>query len=550
MSDILRLLVIAGVALALLLGAGREPVARGGVQHIEDDFVFTDASLLVRTSTEPPDGHALDAIAGMAARTPLFAASPPAPRIAVSLPQPLVAGRAAALTFSIRGVADARERLHLLDETGAVVDSADVALDARGRSRGSFRVRPAREGWHEWTVRAVDGTRTAGAWALPERAPRVLIAAGPPGPESRFAARALEEAGARVELRQPLGRGLTAGAVAESLPADPMELAAYDVVIILHGAPLDATRRTALERYVSEHGGGVLIATRDPLLARFRLAAGPQPTPRSTSADDVRWTLPAELARLPAGSLSSVAEPLTPAPDAVVAAATADGNALLAVRGVGQGRVAALGLRETWRWRVAGAAGDEHREFWRSVVDWLAPAVTDLRIDTPRPIAAVGLPVIAHVQVNVEAGGMRPPLQLRRPDGSLESLAQAPGVDPHHTRLAFLPTDTGVYTIAVEESDVAAAVRVIPRGRSEPSAGGSSPSSTGTDDAATTEPAALLALLADASGGRVLPASALDSAVRNHQAGSSALPWRLPLLLFLLALATADWAVRRLRGAS
>src|SRR5690606_3046317 len=128
--------------------------------------------------------------------------------------------------------------------------------------------------------------------------------------------------------------------------------------------------------------------------------------------------------------------------------------------------------------RVAGAAGDEHREFWRSVVDWLAPAVTDLRIDTPRPIAAVGLPVIVHV----EAGGMRPPLQLRRPDGSLESLAQAPGVDPHHTRLAFLPTDTGVYTIAVEESDVAAAVRVIPRGRSEPSAGGSSPSSTRTSD--------------------------------------------------------------------
>src|SRR5690606_18036927 len=149
----------------------------------------------------------------------------------------------------------------------------------RGRSRGAFRVRPAREGWHEWTVRAASASRTTGTWALPERAPNVLIVAGPPSPESRFAARALEEAGIEVELRQPLGRGLTAGAVAESLPTDPTELAVFAVVIARHGAPLDAGRRAALEHYVTEQGGGVLIAARDALLARLGLAAGTQPPP-------------------------------------------------------------------------------------------------------------------------------------------------------------------------------------------------------------------------------------------------------------------------------
>jgi hypothetical protein len=550
MSDLLRLLVVAGVVLALVLGAERERTARAGAQHIDDVFVFTDASLLVRTSIEPPDARALDAIAGMAARTPLFAALPPAPRLALSLPQQLMAGRATGLTFSINGAAGAREQLHLLDDDGAVVDSAEVALDGRGLGGGAFRVRPVREGWHEWTVRAAGETRTVGMWALPERAPRVLIAAGPPGPESRFVARALEETGVQLELRQPLGRGLTAGAAPESLPADPTVLAEYDVVIVLHGARLDAGRRAALERYVSEHGGGVLIGARDPLLERLGLAAGAQPDPRSITADDMRWSLPPELVRLPSVTGSSAAEPLTAAPDALVAAAAGDGAALLVARGVGHGRAAALGLRETWRWRVAGAAGDEHREFWRSVVDWLAPPATDVRIDTPHPVSAAGLPVT----VDVEARGTPPPLLLRSPDGTLETLAPAPGGGPRHARLAFLPTDTGVYMLIGEHGAAEAAVRVAPGGGIDLSAGGapaqvprgSSPAPVPHSG----EAGALLALVADASGGRALPAAELQSAVHSRMAARPTLPWRLPLLLLLLAIATADWAVRRLGGAS
>jgi len=550
MSDLLRLLVVAGVVLALVLGVAREHTARAGVERIDDAVVFTDASLLVRTSSAPPDARALDAIAGMSARTPLFAALPPAPGLRLSLPQQLMAGRATGLTFSIIGPVGARERLHLLDADGTVVDSAEVALDGRGLGAGAFRVRPVRAGWHEWTVRTAGESRAAGMWALPERAPRVLIAAGPPGPESRFVARALEETGVQLDLRQPLGHGLTAGAAPESLPADPMVLAEYDVVIVLHGAHLDAGRRAALERYVSEHGGGVLIGVRDPLLERLGLAAGAQPDPRSISADDMRWSLPPELVRLPSVTGSSAAEPLTAAPGALAAATAGDGAALLVMRGVGHGRAAALGLRETWRWRVAGAAGDEHREFWRSVVDWLAPPATDLRIDTPRPVSAAGLPVI----VDVEARGTPPLLRLRRPDGTLETLAPAPGGGPHHARLAFLPTDTGVHTLIAEHGAAEAAVRVAPRGGTDQSTGGSPARVPRRSSPAPAphsgETGALLALVADASGGRALPAAELQSAVRNRLAARPTLPWRLPLLLLLLGIATADWAIRRLRGAS
>jgi hypothetical protein len=368
----------------------------------------------------------------------------------------------------------------------------------------------------------------------------VLIAAGPPGPESRFVARALEETGVVVELRQPLGRGLTAGAAPESLPADATELAEYDVVIVLHGARLDAGRRAALERYVSEHGGGVLIGARDPLLERLGLATGAQPDPRSITADDMRWSLPPELVRLPPVTGSSAAEPLTAAPDALVAAAAGDGAALLVMRGVGHGRAAALGLRETWRWRVAGAAGDEHREFWRAVVDWLAPPATDLRIDAPDPVSAAGLPVT----IDVEARGALPPLRLRHPDGTLETLAPAPGGGPRHARLTFLPTDTGVYTLIAEHGAAEAAVRVAPRGGIDVSSG-SAPAPAPRHG----EGGALLALAADGSGGRALPAAELESAVRNRLAARPTLRWRLPLLLLLLGIATADWAVRRLRGA-
>lgn len=579
MNDVLRLLVVAGVVLALVVGAAREQTLRRGVQRVDDVVTFTDAALLVRSSVEPPDMRALDALAGMTATAPLLAALPPAPRLTAELPQLLMAGRVAGLTFSLVGTPGARERVQLIDGRGVVVDSTEQVLDAKGRGRGAFRVRPARQGWHEWSVhaagepriagtaRAAAESRTAGAWVLPERAPRVLLAAGPPSPESRFTVRALEETGAVVEIRQPLGHGLTAGAPAASLPLEARELAQYDVVMILHGALLDPSRRAALARYVAEHGGGLLVAARDPLLHALGLAVGEQPGAGTVVAGDVTWSLPPELVRLPGGAqgplaVASQAEPLTAAADAFTVATAADGAALLVLHGVGHGRAAALGLRESWRWRVAAGRSDEHREFWRSLVDWLAPLPDVARVETPQPVAAVALPV----PVDIEAGTPLPPIRLRRPgresraSGSdaggplatagdaAELLSPARGAGTHRDRFVFLPVDTGVHILVVDDREIAGlrvAVSAVAAGT-----GATAPAGTATASAAAAEASALLALLADASGGQALPADELAAAVRARDAAlPTPLAWRMPLLLLLLGLAVADWALRRARGA-
>jgi hypothetical protein len=95
-----------------------------------------------------------------------------------------------------------------------------------------------------------------------------------------------------------------------------------------------------------------------------------------------------------------------------------------------------------------------------------------------------------------------------------------------------------------EHGAAEAAVRVAPRGGTDLSSGSSRAPAPRSGEAG-----ALLALTADASGGGALPAAELESAVRNRLAQPT-LPWRLPLLLLLLGIAIADWAVRRLRGAS
>jgi hypothetical protein len=319
-----------------------------------------------------------------------------------------------------------------------------------------------------------------------------------------------------------------------SLPVDAAQLAGFDVVIVLHGAVLDETRRAALQHYVMQYGGGVLIATRDPLLQRLGLAEGAQPDARSVGASSVIWSLPPELTPLPAGDEVSAAEPLVAAAAAFTAAADAQGSALLVLRSAGHGRAAALGLRESWHWRVAGGRIDEHREFWRSLVDWLAPRPPVPHVDVPYTIVETGLPV----QVDVDAGTPLPPLRLRRPDGAAEPLPRSVGTaDRAYYR--FLPADTGLHAVLLPGDSVLAAVRALAAGSRAartaraPMAGAAAADHAAAGAAASSaEAGALLALLADASGGRAMPGSELEAAVRTYSAAPPVpVQWRIPLLL-------------------
>jgi hypothetical protein len=557
-SDVLRVVVVVGLLAALLFRvAERDADSADDVVRIEagETRAVVPAALLVRATTMAPDPHEMDVLASLAAGAPLIAALPPAPGVVASSPLRLVAGRAAALPFELAGDAGAIARVELRTANDDLLDSARVTIGADGTARAAFRVRPARDGWHEWRIvadtdEAANNVALTGGWAAASREPRVLVAAGPATPESRFVVTALEESGATVELRQPLGHGLAAGGSGATLPSSAQALREYDVVIVLDGAYLDAARRAALTDYANVLGGGVLLALADSLLQRMGLAQGPQPASRSVTPDALYWQVPAELARLPgeAGSpppagadartgrartdvVAGAAEPIAVASGATSAAwsgdsANANAEAVLVLRPAGTGRIAGLAIRETWRWRVAGGWVDEHREFWRALVDWLSPAPEDPVVTIPHTHFAEGLPVRAQVE-----GATNGSLVLQRPDGRTEPLPLSSGPANGGAYIAFVPVDTGVHTIATADGRTVAAVHA---GRT-----------------ALSDAAALLALRAADSGGRAVDSAALADTLTARAAivPSERPAWgRAALFTLLLAAALADWCVRRLRG--
>ncbi|MBR9988350.1 MAG: hypothetical protein KFH98_01280 [Gemmatimonadetes bacterium] len=544
--------VIALLALLLFGGADREPDGDGEVMRIEagETRAVVPAALLVRSTTMPPDPHELDVLASLAAGAPLLAALPAVPGVRVSPPQRLVAGRATALPFELAGDPGVLARVELRDDDG-LLDSARVRIGADGTARAAFRVRPARDGWHEWRIVVESDQALTGGWAVEAGEPRVLVAAGPATPEARFVVAALEESGAAVELRQPLGHGLAAGGAGAAIPATAEALREYDVVIVLDGAHLDGARRAALASYASDLGGGVLLAIADTLLHLMGLADGPQPAARSVTPDALYWQTPAELLRLPgtdvvtgagvragadggaarADIVAGAAQPIAILSGATPAAWTGDSTnasagAVLVLRATGAGRTAALGVRETWRWRVAGGWIDEHREFWRSLVDWLSPPPAGPTITTPHAHVAEGLPVRMIVE-----GATSGSLVLRRPDGRTESLPLQPDLAPGAALLAFIPVDTGLHTIATADGVTRTAVRA---GRTAPR-----------------DAAALLALRAAGSGGRAVHSAALSDTLtaRAGMLQPHRPAWtRAVLFALLVAAVLADWSLRRLRG--
>jgi hypothetical protein len=542
-------------------------------------------SVVVRPSTSTPTGAELELLAALAARAPLLVALPgDVPALWVEPPGHARTERAAAVAFGVTARPGGDTvRVRLYDGAGPV-DSLAVVVPASGRVEGAFRVRPTRAGWQDWRIEAVGATRRAGAWVHEALPPHVLLLAGPPTWESRFVLRALDEAGARTAAVIPLGRGLHAGDAGPSMPADSASMARYDAVLLLPGAVLDAGALRTLERYVAG-GGGLLAVGHNDAWRAFGLSdsAGAE---GEVAGAAVRWQLPAELAPLPAAELRVPVLPLGAAgPGAFVAAMADDGAPLLAVRQSGMGRVAALGVLETWRWRMEAGRVDEHREFWRSLADWLAgQGSAPLRVHLPATEGPTGAAVHVELYGHASApggavthGGAPPVLRLERPDGTSELLvagrpasAQAGAGAEGHTpvwRAAFLPVTEGVYRIGLAGGEAAAihaaaadAAEDVP---GQPAAGGTAHvaaafhataagAAAGAADGFAIDGAARLALLAWASGGSAVPADSVLPWLAARQAefgavrGGEALRWLL--LAALLAAAAAEWTVRRLSG--
>lgn len=533
------LLVLLAASLLLPEGGGAPPagyVARlSGPPATWDAGLWTGAplALAVRSAEAPPGADEMEALAGVAERAPLLARLPERTALLeVSAPRRPTAGRAAALPVRVRGLPGDTLLLRLEDALGEL-DSLRLVLGPGGAGEAAFRLRPRRAGWAEWTVRGGGREARTGAWVSPARPPRVLVAAGAPGWESRFVVRALEESGAAVELVQPLGRGLSVRQGPPAVPADAGALGRFDAVLVLEGAELDAPRRRALAAYAAR-GGGVLAVGSALRGVDLQLAAADGES-AEVAGDAIRWTLPAELAPLPAAEgVRSSLTPLGRLRAGAREAASSPAGGVLALRPLGRGRAAALGVTESWRWRMEAGRVEEHREFWRSLVDWLASAPRDsVLVEVAAPVAPVGAPAAVRV---FAPGDAAPRLLLRRPEGGGEplSLARDPAF-PGSWRGVFVPARPGVYTLGAEDGAPRAALRVV------------------AEEAPAADPWARLALLAAASGGEAVPADSFDAVLARRAAGTEGeptggVPLRALLFALVVGLGAVEWGVRRVRG--
>ena len=540
----LRGVVLVLLALALLLPGtwrrGGGPPAPAWIESARALDRRTDSLLvgrappaIARAFTEPPTAAELEVLAAASRRAPLYAALPArAAAVEPEAPARALSGRAAAVGFRVAARPDDSVLVRLSDETG-VLDSLRVKVDANGRYAGAFRVRPPRPGWREWTVRAGEASARTGAWVDSAGAPRVLVRAGFPHWEAKFVVRALEESSAVVETSYDLGRGQFV--VQGGAGLSPERLARVDAVILLSAAPVSDGERRMLQDWAAGRGGGVLLVGAQVRPGAFGLVESGTPA-RALDGPALTWTLPPELAPLPADPVRSAAVVYGGAlPGAAMAAASAEGG-VLALRPLGRGRAAALGLAETWRWRMEAGRVREHREFWRALVDWLASAPREpLVVRVPEPVGPAGARREVVVYATSGAAASVPPLLLTRPGRATDTVALAADpVRPGVLRGSFLPADTGLYTFAFAGGGPAAAYRAT------------------ADAGPAADGWARLAMLASASGGRMLPADSLRPVIRRLTPEGAAGGARLPLgwMLFgaVLLAAGAEWAIRRMRG--
>jgi hypothetical protein len=207
--------------------------------------------------------------------------------------------------------------------------------------------------------------------ARPGDVPAVLVLARA-GWEGKFVAQALQDAGWRVET-DFLVNSSAAGTPARVRSRGPGSLDPGRLAVVVALDESAATRASALATYVRQ-GGGLLLAP-DAALA---------PALRNISA-----AVPAVLQEASLGALRS-GEPrrgldrhaLRLTADVAVPLEREAGAVRVAARRLDLGRVAVVGYRDTWRWRMEGADGapEAHAAWWSSLVAAVA---------SPPPVGAV-----------------------------------------------------------------------------------------------------------------------------------------------------------------
>lgn len=346
----------------------------------------------------------------------------------------------------------------------------------------------------------------------------------------------------------------------------------FDAIVLdLRVLPwLGENETAALLEFVEHRGGGLLAVGSLANLPQDFLDALPVlpaetalPSPRARlelSADFIFDRDPSTALRAPGGLPVPDGDPAWFAGQLKMGGRSAAGLmgqaglTALAAQHYGSGRIAYLGLQNTWRWRLADDQGKQrHTAFWNALLTWLG-STRKPRIDAACAGLRAGLGDAVPLDVDVLGDDFRPApdaqvaATLVAPDGKRRDipLEPAPGTPGRYTALVF-PEQSGEYRVDYRVA--------LPRGRHEATAHFVA-RQTGIEAEDTTYREDALRDVARLTGGRFLPAEALAAGlgelplsdrVPTHR---SRVYWTRSWLLlgaFVLLLGL-DWFARRRIG--
>jgi hypothetical protein len=460
-------------------------------------------------------------------------------------------------------------RVHAWEPVRLVLEGPEGGLDTMelaAREEVALLLRPFSEGWRTWRVRAEreDGTSVEQAWSAlvePARSLRILAVSGPPDPESRLALRALEEAGEEVEAWIHLGRDQWVGRPGGALPTDAAAYADVDAVLLFPGIELTEAQARALAAAVRVHGKGLLMAATNGGAAELAavlegLPGGVWQGTASVPAGELTWSVPPEITPLPDAALTARTV-VAGVGGAEGAAGASPGASPLRVGPLGRGRVAALGLTDSWRWRMEAGAEDAHRAFWRETAAWLAGGFSeDPLIEVLGADARAGDPVLVRrFDVAARADGAADPAGEAPPTPELTITGPAHEQTLPLTTIGnlpagtaslggFVPMEAGPYTVESGGSGPSTGAPPDPEGIP----GGQPPTGLAVElpDAPTLDPAGRLARIAVQSPGGSVVVAGPGAPTTGATPTTADIPWRALLFGLFAVLLPAEWARRRL----
>lgn len=369
--------------------------ALGASYDIVPQITSDSAAAIVIGDRYPDESIAAD----LPVATVTIAASPTPPVriVSMSAPREVPAGTAIRVDAELEGV-------------GAAGTSADFTVSIGGLEVGrlSHQLRDERERWRAaldvvpvgeppWIVRAAvmqpdnfgsAATNIAHTVVGLRRDPLAVQIYEPrPSWATTFVRRALEsDARFRVESLSVSSRGVAArtpGSAALSAP----ELDSLDVIIVGGLDRLSAAEVRALDRFMRERGGAVV------LVPDARVEAGPARELMRLKATERLLERPATLSMKAGAAPIDASELLLfPSPAGVegeVVATAADGSPIVLSVPRGRGRLFISGAMDAWRYRASADRGFDR--FWQAAIAALAlaaPPPIDVRISPPvlRPL--------------------------------------------------------------------------------------------------------------------------------------------------------------------